>query len=113
MNEATQEERQLRAARNQTLFRAVNEKLSELNQALSSVTETYMIACECAETTCVKTLEISMEEYLEVRSDPHRFAVLPDHVYPDIERVVAETDGYVVVEKFVGTEITEATAPGG
>jgi 5-bromo-4-chloroindolyl phosphate hydrolysis protein len=101
MDAATQRDREVRAARNQALFRAVNEKLRELNQAFSQVTETYAIACECADTTCVLTLHISMQNYLDVRAHPSRFVVLTDHVYLDVERIVGGHDGYVVVEKNV------------
>jgi 5-bromo-4-chloroindolyl phosphate hydrolysis protein len=108
----SQREREVRAARNQSLFRAVNEKLRELNQAFSDVTETYVIACECADTTCVETLHIVMETYIEVREHPSRFVVLADHVFPDVERVVARNDGYAVVENNTSvSEITEATDP--
>jgi 5-bromo-4-chloroindolyl phosphate hydrolysis protein len=101
MDSGTQHEREIRAARNQALFRAVNEKLRELNEAFSVVTETYAIACECLDTTCVETLQISMQDYVEVREHPSRFVVLTDHVYLDVERVVGGRDGYVVVEKNV------------
>lgn len=99
MEENSQHERELRAARNQSLFRAVNEKLMELNDAVAALSETSVIACECADASCVETLEISGEEYAAVREEPRRFAVLPGHVYPDVENVVSESDRYVVVEK--------------
>jgi hypothetical protein len=99
MDQKTQDDREVRAARNQSLFRAVNEKLRELNEAFSTVTETYAIACECADTTCVETLQIAMDDYLEVRKDPNRFVVLTAHVIPDVEQTVAQNDGYSVVEK--------------
>jgi 5-bromo-4-chloroindolyl phosphate hydrolysis protein len=106
----TQRDRELRAARNQALFRAVNEKLRELNEAFSDVSTTYAIACECADVSCVETVHILMDEYVEVREHPNRFAVLADHVYPEVERVVAQTDGYVIVEKNADvSHITEAT----
>jgi hypothetical protein len=111
MEAGRQRDRELRAARNQTLFRAVNEKVRELNDAFSDVTETYAIACECADVSCVGTLEIAMEEYVGVREHASRFIVLKDHVFPEVERVVAQNDGYVVVEKNDDlSEITEATA---
>ena len=107
MDTATHNDREVRAARNQALFRSVNEKLRALNQAFSELTETYAIACECADTTCVATLHISMEAYLDVRAHSSRFVVLADHVYPDVERVVGESDGYAIVEKNV--EVSEVT----
>ena len=112
METENQRDRDLRAARNQALFRAVNEKLRELNEAFSDVSKTYAIACECADVSCVQTLHVQMEEYLAVRENPRRFVVLSDHVFPHVESVVSGTDGYVVVEKIAAvSEITEATDP--
>ena len=91
-------------------FRAVNEKLRKLNEAFSEVSETYAIACECADVSCVQTVHVQMEEYLAVR-DPRRFVVLAT-MSPHVERVISSTDGYVVVEKTAAvSEITEATDP--
>jgi hypothetical protein len=105
------EERAIRAARNQAMFRAVNENITQLNSAHGAVADRYAIACECADASCLEMLEISPDEYAAVRRHPRRFPVLPGHVYPNVERVVAEREGYVVVEK-VGAagEIAEATA---
>ena len=112
METENQRDRELRAARNQALFRAVNEKLRELNEAFSDVSQTYAIACECADVSCVQTLHVQMEEYLAVREHPRQFVVLSDHVFTNVERVISSTDGYVVVEKIAAvSEITETTDP--
>jgi len=95
----SQHEREARAARNQALFRNVNEKIKELNETFQSVTRTFTIACECADTGCTEMLEISPEEYELVRSEPRHFAVLPGHVYPDVEVVVRDGATHVVVQK--------------
>jgi hypothetical protein len=111
MDSGTQDERELRAARNQTLFRAVNEQMKELNQAFASMTERFAIACECADTSCVEMLRIDPKAYEAVRANPRYFAVLPGHVHPDVERVVEEPDGYVVVEKVaLAAKVAEQTA---
>jgi len=102
--DATQAEREVRAARNQAMFRAINEQMTRLNEAFEMLTGTYVIACECADTHCIETLEIATEQYEAVRKEPNRFAVLPGHIYPDVEAVVEETERYVVVEKFASTE---------
>ena len=106
-----QDERELRAARNQSMFRSVNEKIRELNDAWASATDEYVIACECADVNCVQTLSIRGDEYLRIRANPRHFAVLPGHVYPDVEKVVSETDAYVIVEKVaVAAEVAEELA---
>src|SRR5437868_10539423 len=99
MEASTHEEREGRAARNQALFRAVNEKLTTLNEVFASTTGTFTIACECADTSCIEMIEVHPDEYLAVRAGPRHFAVLAGHVYPDVEVVVRETERYVVVEK--------------
>ena len=99
MGSGDQQEREVRAVRNQALFRAVNEKLKMLNDSFQSITGTFTIACECADTTCVEMLEIERDEYSAIRGQPRHFAVLPGHVYPEVERVVRESDGHIVVEK--------------
>ena len=92
-------EREIRAARNQALFRSVNERLRKMNDAISSFTGTFVITCECADRTCIEQIEIAPDEYEAVRAHPRQFAVLPGHIYPDVEHVVRETPVYVVVEK--------------
>ena len=99
MDEQSQVEREVRAARNQALFRAVNAKLQELNETVSAVTDSFVVACECADRSCVEMVTICGEEYEAVRANPRHFVVLSGHVYPDVERVVGEADAYVVVEK--------------
>jgi len=112
METENQRDRDLRAARNEVLFRAVNEKLRELNEAFSDVSETYAIARECADVGCVETLHVGMQEYLAAREHSRQFFVLRAHVYPSVERVVSGMDGYVVVEKTAAvSEITDATDP--
>jgi hypothetical protein len=112
MERATQEEREVRAARNQAIFRAVNEKLTGLNEAFAEVVGTFAIACECADMACVATIEIGPEEYRAVRAQPRRFVVCVGHIYPDVEVVVEETPAYVVVEKVAAAgEAAERLAP--
>jgi hypothetical protein len=108
MDSGDQHEREVRAARNQALFRAVNEKLRALNDSVESLTGTFTIACECADTNCVDMLDIRPEEYRAIRAEPRTFAVLPGHVFPDVERVVRQSDGHLVVEKLgAGAQMAE------
>jgi hypothetical protein len=106
------EDRTERAGRNQTLFREVNERLQGLAEAFQHVTETSSFACECADLGCTALMDLRLSEYEAVRSHPNQFAVLPGHVYRDVEEVVAEYDRYVVVSKLgVAAEIAEKTYP--
>lgn len=102
-------EREVRAARNEALFRSINEKIVELAKTFTIATDTFAIACECADATCVKVLEIEPQTYQRIRANPRQFAVLPGDVYVDVEAVVSESSGYVIVEKNAAV-IAEETA---
>jgi hypothetical protein len=94
------EEKQTKAARNQMLFRSVNERIHEISDGGVPPNETTSFLCECADTSCMKTLELTASEYEAAHSSPTRFPILPGHELPDVERVVEQHDGYIVVEKF-------------
>lgn len=93
------ETREARAARNEALFRAVNEQVRQVNDAFAAITDEFTIVCECADMRCSEPLTIGPSDYSTLRANDRQFAVLPGHVDPEIERIVRETDGYVVVEK--------------
>jgi hypothetical protein len=93
-----QRDRQVAAAKNQSLFRAVNEQVEELQGGRAAHLSDWV--CECANVDCIATVELSLAEYEAVRRIPTHFLVHPGHVVPDVERVVTENDRYTVVEKF-------------
>ena len=96
-----QHDRHQRAARNQSLFREINENI-EIMSRTSNLTF-HEFSCECAVGECLEGASLTVEEYEHIRSVPTHFLVKPGHVLPELERVV-ETDGgsgrYEVVEKF-------------
>jgi hypothetical protein len=61
------------------------------------------ILCECGLLDCDRVVAITIAEYEAVRADPRQFAVVRDHVMPEVEEVLAETDRYVLVAKREGT----------
>jgi hypothetical protein len=88
-----------RAARNQELYRKVNDKIAELNAAFDLVLGIQSEwVCECADMHCTRTMELTLAEYEAVRAHPERFVVLPGHVYTDDEAVVEEHGRFVVIE---------------
>ncbi len=113
MESTSNHEREVRAARNQALFRSLNEKLGELNKTFESMTETFVIACECADTNCIEMIDIRPDDYFAVRSVPRHFVVRAGHVYSDVEVVVRESEhNYVVVEKIgVAGHVAEIPEP--
>jgi hypothetical protein len=102
-----------RAAQNQSLYRTINEKIKQLNQtfAEAGVANSEWI-CECADTDCTLRLEATLNEYERVRSDPRTFIVSRGHVYPEVERVLAENGRFMIVEKLDQSgQIAEALNP--
>ena len=89
------EARQLRAARDQALMRDVNERIFDLRE--TSAFGEYV--CECALRACTAHVELSVDEYLEIRKQPTRFLVAPGHWSTSLERLVHRTERYEVVEK--------------
>jgi hypothetical protein len=107
-------ERAARAARNQSRYREVNERVQRINEAFDGLLELGDWICECANEECSERLQLTHEEYEAVRADGTRFAIVPsdDHVVADVELVVERHERYWVVEK-IGTaaEVTQALDP--
>jgi hypothetical protein len=87
--------------RTQALFRDVNERVREINDAFSGLVPLGEWICECADQSCAQRIALTPEEYEAVRSKPTWFAVAPGdaHVFDAIEEVVARNDRYWIVEK--------------
>jgi hypothetical protein len=107
-------ERQLRAAKNQSLFREVNERVKDLNDSFHVFTSISDWVCECANDDCFELIEMSAREYEDVRHTASRFFVFPSeqHVWPEAENVVQRFANYWIVEKIeLAGEIAEARDP--
>jgi hypothetical protein len=100
-----------RAARNEALFREVNERIEELHEA--SGEENGAFVCECGDETCVERLSVPLDTYETVRNDPRLFLVAPGHETPAIERSIEHDEGFVVVRKDspVAARIADQTDP--
>jgi len=95
--DATLRERTLKAARNQSLFREINERIAEVNRRVGPFADGWV--CECLDTSCAASIEMSMHEYERLRSHPNHFAVTPGHEQADVEDVVEQCQGYLIVAK--------------
>ena len=112
MDDSSQDEREVRAALNEAIFRAVNDRIRRLHEAFVEITDTFVISCECADGRCIEKLTIGTREYETIRANPRRFAVVPGHVVGAVEVVVHEADEYIVVEKVAAAaEMAEALDP--
>lgn len=97
-----------RRAKNESLFRDVNERIEQIEQEFGGA-EAASFVCECDRLDCSERFTMPLREYEALRSDPTTFAVLPGHEAPDVEDVVAEADGYVIVRKREGEPARVAT----
>jgi hypothetical protein len=88
-----------RVAENELLFGKVNEQIMGIREALLPEDGSVAVFCECGLPDCEQRISVDIDEYGRVRDAPARFAVLPEHVIPDLEYVVAEHDGWVAIEK--------------
>lgn len=98
--------REERIARNNATFRDANEHIGAAAGAYG-IDSPVPFICECADARCSEIVRLTLEQYEEVRADSRRFLNVPGH--QDAAEVVAERDGYVIVEKLGRTgDIVEA-----
>jgi hypothetical protein len=90
---------QQRVAKNEALFRQVNERIEEVNEALGA-DEPSDFLCECGDDNCTAPVRLTLAKYEEVRSDATHFVIAPGHEIIDVERVIEQNDEFAVVEKF-------------
>ena len=109
--------RRERHAKNELLFRSINEKIEDLGETWLGQGQgerPYDFICECPNSECTERLALSVAEYETVRSSGRRFIVYPspEHVDMTIENVVDMSSRYWVVEKTDESgELAEATDP--
>jgi hypothetical protein len=101
------EARASRLAKNEALFREVNERIAQITEGLGS--GAYQpealdgVVCECADPLCLERVgPLTIAEYEKVRSDSRRFVIAAGHESPDVERVVQREPAYWIVEKHEG-----------
>ena len=90
-----------RLAKNEALFREVNARIRELSERWD-LGEPDLIAfvCECSRAGCSDAVELTLEEYERVRSEPTQFFVVPGHEDGRIDDGIVERhDRFTVVQK--------------
>lgn len=90
--------RRTRLAKNQALFRDVNERVSMV--AAEYVTKGPLsFVCECSDTECGAQIDLTHDEYDRVRGVSTWFVIVPGHEILDIEDVVESNSRFAIVEK--------------
>jgi hypothetical protein len=104
------EPRESRLAKNEAVFRGVNERVVELTRQLDSVSVfdphaelVDGLICECSDAGCLERVgPLTAREYEAVRSDARRFIIAPNHQALDVETVIERHERYWIVEKHEG-----------
>jgi hypothetical protein len=95
------DERDERIAKNEAVFRAANRELEHAEREAGVGTDQLIeVLCECGQKGCSGLIALTVADYDGVHSQDDRFVVLRGHESAEIERVVEEREGYLVVDKF-------------
>ena len=86
-----------RAARNEEVFRNVNEGISKADQL--AVSGSLPFHCECGRADCLETIEIAPKRYAEIVRERYCFVVIRGHEEMQIEQIVETESDFLVVEK--------------
>ena len=91
-----------RRARNEALFREVNERIEGISTEFAErdqQQERLRLVCECGMEQCAELIEATVADYEGVRASPRRFLVVPGHEHTDTALVVERNSGFFVIEK--------------
>jgi hypothetical protein len=90
-----------RVSRNEAMFRSVNREIEQASEQLGEGRQDRIeVICECGQDGCSETFELTLAEYDDAHAQRDRFVITPGHEDAQIERVVARTERYLVVDKF-------------
>lgn len=85
------------------VFRRANLTLEETYRGLAPAGLTDAgrapFICECSSSRCTSILQLTLDEFAQIRDHRGHFVVVPGHVVADFRRVVEETDRFAVLEK--------------
>jgi hypothetical protein len=101
------EARESRLAKNEALFREVNERVAEMTDQFGPDPRSRELVtgliCECSDPGCLERIgPLTISQYEAVRRDPRRFIIAANHQAADVERVMEENADYWIVEKHEG-----------
>ncbi len=94
------EEREERLAKNEVVFRALNENIDEAASQFGGQDHLYEFICECSTRECFELLSLTLQEYEHVRADGARFVLAAGHEDIEVELVVEVHEGFIIVEKY-------------
>jgi hypothetical protein len=80
-----------RIAQTEMFFRAVNEEIASMDG------DTFL--CECGNPACMAAIRLSRASLAQLHNEANTFVVLKGHELPDVETVIDQADGYLIVRK--------------
>ncbi len=84
------------------LNRAMKDRLAEVREAHDEdPDEPFGFFCECSDVDCRRRIRLEPSRYEAIHRDPDLFVLLPGHELPEVESVVDQEFGYLIVRKFV------------
>jgi hypothetical protein len=103
------EDREERLAKNEVIFRTVNEAIEQKAIEMGGLNE-YEFICECSSAACFERISLTLRQYEHVRREGVRFFVTPGHENVEVEMVVGRTSTHSIVEKDGSAGIVAAFA---
>jgi hypothetical protein len=91
--------RETSLAKNEELFRNVNERIETLSQTVAEDDSMMEYLCECDRPDCYDRVKATRSEYEAVRAESTHFILLLGHEDARIERVVFSNERFLTVEK--------------
>ena len=85
-----------RNARAQVVYRDVNDRIRELDEALRDHGR-IEVMCECGR-GCTERLEVPLDEYDRARREPTYFLVTAAHFAGEVDRVIEDHGVWLLVE---------------
>jgi hypothetical protein len=98
-----------RLARNQALFREVNERLLELSEGFQDGSMQFV--CECSNEDCTLTVKMNHREYESVRGHSTFFVIATGHEILEVEKIIDRHDGWTIVQKVTESDYAVETDP--
>jgi hypothetical protein len=91
--------RERRVGENEVLFRQVNQGIRDVANAFGVERERERFVCECGDPGCDARIELTREEYRDVRDADDTFVVVDGHHDESVEHVVGHVREYAVIRK--------------
>lgn len=86
----------------ESLNRRIDERTAQIREEDGLDTDAPVgFFCECSDLDCRQRIAIEPDDYRAIHRDTEQFVLVPGHEIPEIERVVDQQDGYLIVRKTV------------